>query len=230
MRGQPGPDRPMRNRPSQAYNGQIRAEVSIVSTEPDLRQVAENGRSRVAETIVDFLEDRGVTSYAVRRGPTSIKLSLPDEPESSVERHIAGLRDRLQEIVFRSPTNDPLDFVSRDPRDHHAIIVNIVPAGDERVTRDELVRQLGDEQDELRRRGIDSLLLFGSASTLKSHPHDVDLLAGFRRDARLSAFDLADIQLYLERRLGRRVDISDQETLPADFRADIERTGIRIFG
>jgi len=220
----------MRNHQSQLKTGKFGREVSIVSTEPDLRQAAPNGRTRVAETIVDFLEDRGVTSYAVRRAPTSITLSLPDEPESSVERHIVGLRDRLQEIVFRSPTNDPLDFVSRDPRDHHAIIVQMIPAGAERRTRDELVQQLRDEHDELRRRGIDSLLLFGSASTLKSHPHDVDLLAGFRRDARLSAFDLADIQLYLEQRLGRRVDISDRRTLPADFRADIERTGIRIFG
>jgi predicted nucleotidyltransferase len=201
-----------------------------VSTDLGPRQGSESGRSRVTEAIVDFLEALGVTSYAVTREPSSITLLLPNEPESSVERHFEGLRDRLQEIVIRSDAHAPLDFVSRDPRDQHAIIVNITPAGDERSARDSLVQRLQNEEGELRRRGIESLILFGSSSTMKPNPHDVDLLARFQRDARLSAFDLADIQLYLERRLGRRVDLANEKLLPAAFLAGVERTGIRIFG
>ena len=206
------------------------AEVGIVSTDRGPRSGGDNGRSRVTEAIVDFLEDNGVTSYAVTREPSSITLLLPNEPESSVERHFEGLRDRLQEIVIRSDADAPLDFVSRDPRDQHAIIVSITPAGEERSARDALVQRLQNEEGELRRRGIESLLLFGSSSTLESNPHDIDLLARFRSDARLSAFDLADIQLYLERRLGRRVDLVTEKTFPAAFLAGLDRTGIRIFG
>lgn len=201
-----------------------------MSTEPDLRRGAQNPRSRVTEAIVDFLEDLGVSSYAMRRRPASITLSLPDEPESAVQRHLEGLRDRLQEIVISSPES-PVDFVSRDPRDDHAIIIEIKPAGgDERAAREQLVEDLRSEEAELRRRGIESLILFGSAATLKPSPRDVDLLARFRSDARLSAFDLADIQLYLEQRLGRRVDVSDERTFPAAFLPGVEQTGIRIFG
>jgi predicted nucleotidyltransferase len=166
----------------------------------------------------------------VTREPSSITLLLPNEPESSVERHFEGLRDRLQEIVIRSDAHPAPGFVSRDPRDQHAIIVSITPAADERFARDELVRRLQNEEGELRSRGIESLVLFGSASTLKPNPHDIDLLASFRREARLSAFDLADIQLYLERRLGRRVDLVNEHVFPAASLEGAERTGIRIFG
>jgi len=200
-----------------------------MSTDLGLRQDGENGRPRVTEAIVDFLEHQGVTSYAVTREPSSITLLLPNEPESSVERHLKGLRDRLQEIVIRPVQDPPLDFVSRDPRDHHAIIVNIMPAGEELPARDSLVQRLRNEEGELRRRGIESLTLFGSASTLKPHPRDIDLVARFRRGSRLSAFDVADIQLYLEQRLGRRVDLSDEKLLPAEFLAGLNRTGITIF-
>ena len=199
-----------------------------MSTESDLRQGGENGRSRVTEAIVDFLEDRGVRSYEVRREPSSITLSLPDEPESAVEDHLDGLRQRLQEIGSRAIA--PVYFVSRDSRDQHAIIIDMTPAADHGSARELLVQRLRNEEGELRRRGVESLTLFGSASTLKANPHDVDLLARFRRDARLSAFDLADIQLHLERRLGRRVDLSDDRRFPANFLAAIEQTGIRIFG
>lgn len=184
----------------------------------------------MTEAIVDFLEDHGVTSYAVTREPSSITLLLPNEPESSVERHLKGLRDRLQEIVIRPREDAPLDFVSLDPRDHHAIIISIMPAGEEHLARDLLLERLRNEEPELRRRGIESLILFGSASTLKPYPRDIDLLARFRHGTRLSAFDLADIQLYLERRLGRRVDLSDEKTFPANFLAAVEQMGIRIFG
>lgn len=180
--------------------------------------------------IVDFLEARGVTSYAVRREPSSITLSLPDEPETAVEHHVEGLRNRLQAVAVKSRAGAQSDLVSRDPRDQHAIIVSIYPIAGERPPRDLLVQRLQSEEDALRGRGIESLVLFGSAATRKAFPHDVDLLARFRHDARLSAFDLAEIQLYLEQRLGRRVDLSDERTISTEFRTAVDKTGIRIFG
>lgn len=189
------------------------------------RDADEENRSKITGAVVDFLEDHGVTTYAVKRSPSSIVLSLPNEPEVAVQRHLEGLKDRLQEIVFTFP-----ERVSRDPRDHHAIVIDVASAADPAKARDLLVRALRDEEPELRRRGVESLLLFGSAATLRSHPNDIDLLVRFRPGLRLSAFDLAEIQAYLEQRLGRRVDLSTETSFPADFRKTAEQSGIRIYG
>lgn len=191
----------------------------------------DDGRSKVTGAVVAFLEDHGVTTYAVTRSPSSIVLSLPNEPESAVQHHLEGLRSRLQEMVFTFPAHAGRgEHVLRDPRDHHAIVIEIASPDDDRSDRDTLVRQLRDEEPELRRRGIESLLLFGSAATLKPHPRDVDLLARFVPGIQLSAFDIAAVQIHLERVLGKRVDLSTERTFPSDFRAAAERTGIRIFG
>lgn len=200
-----------------------------MSTESDVRQEGGDSRSRLTEAIVDFLEDRGLTTYAVKREPSSITLSLPNEPESAVEKHLAGLRDRLQGIVIGPPSGRAPDFVIRDPRDHHAIIVEIKAPGGQRLAREQLVDILRSEESELRRRGIVSLTLIGSASTATPYPNDVDLLVRFHPDLRLSAFDVAAIQLHLEQRTGRRVDICDEKTFPAEFTPRVTETGIRIF-
>ncbi|MEA2930304.1 MAG: uncharacterized protein QOG38_2732 [Hyphomicrobiales bacterium] len=161
----------------------------------------------------------------MQRSPSAIILSLPNEPEVAVQRHLEGLKGRLQELVLKFP-----DRVSRDPRDHHAIIIEVAASRDAVKARDDLLQALRDEEPELRRRGIESLLLFGSAATLKSFPNDIDLLARFRPELRLSAFDIAEIQAYLEQTLGWRVDLSTEATFPSEFRKTAEQSGIRIFG
>jgi predicted nucleotidyltransferase len=186
--------------------------------------------ANITAAVVDFLEDSGVTTYAVTRSPSSILLSLPNEPEIAVQRHVQGLKGRLQEIVLERVPQDRADLVLRDPRDHHAIIIEITSPRPERDARSEIVRALAAEEPELRRRGIESLLLFGSAATEQQHPNDVDLLARFQADLRLTAFDIADVQAYLEHRLGRRVDLSSEKTFPSSFRQAVEQSGIRIFG
>ena len=190
----------------------------------------EHGQSKITGAVVDFLEDHGVTTYAVTRSPSSIVLSLPNEPEIAVQHHLEGLKDRLQEIVLEPAAHERHDLILRDPRDHHAIIIEIQSPHDERSTRDAIVRRLKDEEPELRRRGIESLLFFGSAATLKPYPNDIDLLARFRADLQLSAFDIAEVQAYLEQKLGRRVDLSTEKTFPSEFKKIAEQTGIRIFG
>jgi predicted nucleotidyltransferase len=117
----------------------------------------------------------------------------------------------------------------------HQVSARYIPAQgaasrDAVKARDALLQALRDEEPELRRRGIESLLLFGSAATLKSFPNDIDLLARFRPELRLSAFDIAEIQAYLEQTLGGRVDLSTEATFPSEFRKTAEQSGIRIFG
>lgn len=177
---------------------------------------AEAQARRVIQNVVELLEDGGITMYALQRNHTSIAISLPNEPESSVQRYL--------EKFARSGN------AFSDPRDHRTIIIVIEPAQNDSNRREELVQALKAEEGELRQRGIDSLLLFGSAAASGSQPHDVDLLARYRPGIRLSAFDIAGIQLYLEDRLGQRVDLSNEKTFPADWRSKVERSGIRIFG
>jgi predicted nucleotidyltransferase len=176
---------------------------------------AESQARQAIEKAVDLLENRGVTKYAVLRNVSSISISLPNEPESSVQRYF--------EEFSRT------DAAFRDPRDHHTIIIEIKSPGSERNGREDLVRALKAEENELRQRGVASLLLFGSAAVAGSQPNDVDLLARYRPDIRLSAFDVAGIQLYLEDRLGRRVDLSNEKSFPAAWKSQVERSGIRIF-
>ena len=191
----------------------------------------DDGRSKITGAVVDFLEDHGVTTYAFKRSPSAIVISLPNEPEVSVQHHLEGLRSRLQEMVFAAaPDHGTDERVLRDPRDHHAIIIEIVSPRDGRTDRDAIVTTLRNAEPELRRRGIESLLLFGSAATLEPHPNDVDLLARFEPAVQLSAFDVAGMQIFLEQILGRRVDLSSERTFPTTFRDAAERSGIRIYG
>jgi predicted nucleotidyltransferase len=183
----------------------------------------------ITEAVVDFLEGHGVTTYAFARSPSAIVVSLPNEPDRAVERHIKGIRARLRGLSLGPPSPEA-GLVARDPRDDHAIIIAIKSPPGESDLRDEIVRVLKAEEPELRRRGIESLRLFGSVSRRKSHPNDVDLLARFRPGLRLSAFDIADTQAYIEQRLGRRVDLSNEQTFPSAFKIAVERTGVPIFG
>jgi predicted nucleotidyltransferase len=174
------------------------------------------------------LEERGITKYAVQRNPSSIVVTLPNESESNMQRHVEALSRLLGEAAELS-ADAARDVIFRDPRDDRAIVIEVrgpASAGD---GKDAVVRKLKAEENELRRRGVASLLLFGSASTSKPYPNDVDLLARFRSDVRLSAFDLAGIRLYLEDRLGRRVDLSSEKSFPAEWKQRVEQTGIRIF-
>jgi predicted nucleotidyltransferase len=182
--------------------------------------------SNITGAIVDLLEARGVQTYAVRRNPSSIVLSLPNEPEAAVERHVQALRGRLQEVAFqRRP-----DVVCRDPRDEHAIIVEMKAAGDRGSDRDTVIRVLQGEETELRRRGVERLVLFGSTATQQPHPNDVDVLVRFRPGSRPSVYDIAELQLHLEEKLGRRVDVSTESTFPTEFTKIVEQNGIEIFG
>jgi predicted nucleotidyltransferase len=200
-----------------------------MSTERESAQSGSDDRSGTTAAVVEFLEGRGVTTYAVKRTPSSIVLSLPNEPESAVQRHLEGLKGRLKQSGGNDRADTAEDFVVRDPRDHHGIVIEIIGRHDTQDVRDTIVEKLKSEEAELRRRGIDALLLFGSATASPGYPNDVDLLARFRPGLRLSAFDIAEIQGYLEDVLGRRVDLSNEKTFPSAFRVVAERDGIRIF-
>ena len=185
-------------------------------------------RRRVIEALVGFLEDKGIEKYELQRDHSSVTLSLPNEPEHAVQQHLEALKTVVsdaQELAAGQLT----DTVFPDPRNHHGIVVKLQTPHDETDRAGAIVRTLKNEESELRRRGVDSLWLFGSAVTGKPGANDVDLLARFRADARLSAFDVASLQRYLEQRLERRVDLSNEKTFPSAWMEQVQRTGIRVF-
>ena len=76
------------------------------------------------------------------------------------------------------------------------------------MTRDDILRLLAAHRDELRRRGVTSLHLFGSVARGEARPgSDVDLMVEFDPAAGADLFDLMDLEAWLSDLLGRRVDL-----------------------
>jgi predicted nucleotidyltransferase len=74
------------------------------------------------------------------------------------------------------------------------------------MRRDEALAILLAHREELHRRGVRSLALFGSVARDEGRPgSDVDLLVELERPAGL--FTLIDVRRYLEEILGREVDL-----------------------
>ena len=85
------------------------------------------------------------------------------------------------------------------------------------MTRDELVRILGEHRSELDAHGVQSLALFGSMARDEAGPEsDVDLLVEYSRPVGL--FEVVDLKEYLEKLLGRRVDLVLREDLKPRIR------------
>lgn len=83
--------------------------------------------------------------------------------------------------------------------------------------------------DELRRRGIARLYLFGSLARGDAGPgSDVDLYAVLEPGAYWSLLTLASVTARLEDILGRPVDFADVDSLRPAVRAEAEREGIEV--
>ena len=98
------------------------------------------------------------------------------------------------------------------------------------MQREQVLAALRAHEQELKNAGIVRLWLFGSTArgeaTLDS---DVDLLAAFDRDRKLSALDVVGIQLRISKLLGCPVDLSEEGTLKPRVRVRVEPEAIRAF-
>jgi predicted nucleotidyltransferase len=90
------------------------------------------------------------------------------------------------------------------------------------VKRAEVLRLLAEHRDELAAMGVEFLALFGSVARDEAGPDsDVDLLVEFEPSATVGIFRFLDIQEYLERVLGRPVDLVSREALKRQFRDQV---------
>lgn len=94
------------------------------------------------------------------------------------------------------------------------------------MRRDEVLAILSAHRAELHALGVKSLSVFGSVARDEAGPEsDVDLLVEFDRP--VGYFHLFDVQDYLEKLLGRRVDLVTPDALRRQLRGRILREAIR---
>ena len=97
------------------------------------------------------------------------------------------------------------------------------------MKRAEVLRLLAEHRDELARMGVASLSVFGSVARDDAGPDsDIDLLVEFQPSAKVGLFRFLDIQEYLERLLGRPVDLVARDALKRQLRDQILREAIPV--
>ena len=97
------------------------------------------------------------------------------------------------------------------------------------MTRDEVLAILRAHLAELAALGVTSLALFGSFARDEARPDSVvDLVVEFDPDAHVSLFRLLDVKEYLEKLLGREVDLVTRDGLKPRLRPVVAREEIRV--
>jgi len=95
--------------------------------------------------------------------------------------------------------------------------------------RQEVVQRLVDHRHELEQLGVRELTLFGSFARDQAGPRsDVDLLVDLASPATFDAY--ADLCVFLERVLGRRVDVVRRASVRADAISLLEQDALPIPG
>jgi uncharacterized protein len=95
------------------------------------------------------------------------------------------------------------------------------------MTRDEVIRILSENRAELRKMGVRSLALFGSAARGELRPDsDIDLLVDLEPPYTYDRY--IHIKFFIEDMLQRSVDLVMSETLKARVRPYIEKEAIYV--
>ncbi len=98
------------------------------------------------------------------------------------------------------------------------------------MTRQEALTRLREHQSELREQGIVRLSLFGSTARGDQRADsDIDLLAAFDENRRISLLRVAGLELRLSELLGHPVDLIEEGTLKPRVQSSIEADVLRVF-
>lgn len=97
-------------------------------------------------------------------------------------------------------------------------------------TLDDVVERIRTQADELRRRGIHHLSIFGSVARGEDGAgSDVDIAVDIVPGRSFSLIRMEDTRLMLEGLLERRVDLGETESFRPPVRAAFERQHVRVF-
>lgn len=95
---------------------------------------------------------------------------------------------------------------------------------------DDVIVRLRGEADELRRRGIRHLAVFGSVARGDARPDsDVDIAIEIEPGARFSLITMEGTRRHLEGILGRPVDIGTKGSLKARVRETFDHDNVEVF-
>lgn len=98
------------------------------------------------------------------------------------------------------------------------------------MDRDEVIRILEENADEIRARGVVRLALFGSIARDEARPDsDVDVLVDLDEARSLSLIDVAGLQLFLSDLLGRDVEVAQRKGLKPLLKDNILAEVVKIF-
>jgi len=98
------------------------------------------------------------------------------------------------------------------------------------MTREQVLATLRDHEPQLREAGVVRLSLFGSTARGDGWlDSDVDLLAAFDSERRLSVLDVVGIELHISQLLGTRVDLTEEGTLKPRVYKRVEAEAVRAF-
>ena len=91
----------------------------------------------------------------------------------------------------------------------------------------EVIDRLRAYEPELRKKGVKTLVLFGSVARGEAAPSDVDLAAEFERGTTIP--DAVNIEYRLSELLNAPVDLSNKKTLKEGIRESAERDFVLVF-
>lgn len=93
------------------------------------------------------------------------------------------------------------------------------------MNREEILHTLKEHNSELKNFDVDSLAIFGSvARGTARKTSDVDILVEFSHP--IGLFEFARLKIYLEKLLGRKVDLVTPDALRQEMREEILREAI----
>ena len=94
------------------------------------------------------------------------------------------------------------------------------------MTRENVLRIIAEHRQEISARGVQSIAIFGSFARGEQGPDsDVDVLVEFSRPVGL--FDFIRLKSFLEKILGRHVDLVTPDALKTKFRDRILKEAVR---
>jgi predicted nucleotidyltransferase len=115
-------------------------------------------------------------------------------------------------------------------RPSELLTVTRVPRHNWCMSRDEVLATLRSNEQQIRAAGVTRLSVFGSSARNDAGPaSDIDLLAAFDENQRLSLLDVIHIQNRIASLLGTSVDLMEEGTLKPRVQAAVEREVIRAF-
>lgn len=98
------------------------------------------------------------------------------------------------------------------------------------MTPVEVIVRLREHEAELKAAGVVRLSLFGSTARGARRPDsDIDLMAVFDANRRISLLDVAGIELRLSELLGLPVDLVEEGALKPRVRQSVEAEALRAF-